>query len=718
MSQRSRCRASVRLLARARRFAAVGAGIALLLLPDSAARAKEKRNTPASTLPPPVFSQPGGVYTNDLVLKLESPAPPSVARYTLDGSEPTEESLAFTVPIVLTNSTLLRARAFDPAKGVSAVVSHAYTLLSPDLLDFNSNLPLAIVNTFGQELDRDAKRVAALRVIDKRNSRATLLGAPDFDGRTVINIRGRASLRYPKRSYTLKLLGDDDDYAAAPLLDLPAEWDWILYAPFPDKTMMRDALAYELHTGMGHWAPRTRYVELFVSGEGRRLSKADYAGVYVLEERIKRDKNRVDLKKLEPDDNSEPKLAGGYIFKKDHTDRGWFGTPDLTGGGAGQSSSSNRFGFPTKPGGFPADPAGFLPAHTGRTSSSSSSSSSRSSSSRRSRPVAITNHVGVPQRNEIEINRSIIYTDDDEYIVQKEQESFKTAITTNRFYFVEPEPDEITAVQKAWLKAHVNGVEAALYGPDFRDPVKGYRAFLDVDSFIDHHLIVEVTKNVDGFRFSTFYSKDRGGKIKMEPIWDWNLSFGNANGKQGWVPQYWLWPQLDDRDYSWFRRLFDDPDFGQRYVDRWAQLRTNLFASSNVLSRVDELAALLGESQKRNFEKWPILGLAVNPNMFVGQSYEEEIKWMKEWIATRLDWIEKQFVAAPSVTTSGSAGPITLSAPAGKIFFTLDASDPRAPGGTPSSTAKSYESPVTLTDGARVFARALHENRWSAPMIR
>jgi len=78
--------------------------------------------------------------------------------------------------------------------------------------------------------------------------------------------------------------------------------------------------------------------------------------------------------------------------------------------------------------------------------------------------------------------------------------------------------------------------------PIFRDPTNGYAAFIDVDSFIDHHWLVEATKNVDGFRFSTFYYKDRADKIHMGPIWDWNLAFGNVNGKQGWMPQYWYWP--------------------------------------------------------------------------------------------------------------------------------------------------------------------------------
>src|SRR5206468_10799907 len=191
----------------------------------------------------------------------------------------------------------------------------------------------------------------------------------------------------------------------------------------------------------------------------------------------------------------------------------------------------------------------------------------------------------------------------------------------------------ITAAQRAGLTNHVNRLEQLLAGADFRNPTNGYASMIDVDSFIDQHIIVEATKNIDGFRFSTFFSKDRGGKIRMEPIWDWNLSLGNARGKQGDLTEHWYWPQLDDEQYSWFRRLFEDPDFAQRYVDRWAQLRTNLFATANLLRRIDGLAEQLKEAQARNFGRWEIMGVDIVPNYFVGNSYGEEVDWMKDWIS-------------------------------------------------------------------------------------
>jgi hypothetical protein len=475
--------------------------------------------------------------------------------------------------------------------------------------------------------------------------------------------------------------------------------------------MMRDVLAYEMHAAMGHWAARTKLVEVFVNRTGTKLGLRDYAGIYVFEERIKRDVNRVDLAKLKPDDDTEPQITGGYIFKKDHVDQGG-GPVGGEGYGAGPVSQSTRIGYPTGPGGFPADPKGFLPpARVTRTEGSSSSSSSSS------RARIVTNHLGFAStRLPLDLSRDPYFRD--EYNSLKAEESFKTT-HTNEFYFVEPDHDQITPVQKAWLKRHLNEFEAALYGANFRDSAKGYPAYIDADSFIDYHLITEMTKNVDGYRFSVFYHKDRGGKIKADPIWDWNLSFGNANGKQGWMPEYWLWPQLDDKDCTWFRRLFDDPDFGQRYVDRWAQLRTNVFATKRILARVDELSALLQESQKRNFDKWPILGRAINPSYFAGATFDEEVTWMKKFIEARLNWIEKQFPPTPTLSISSDAKgrSAAVSTTTGVVYLTIDGTDPRASGGAVSPGAQAYKTRLQLRPGAKLFARVLQESRWSAPTL-
>jgi hypothetical protein len=292
---------------------------------------------------------------------------------------------------------------------------------------------------------------------------------------------------------------------------------------------------------------------------------------------------------------------------------------------------------------------------------------------------------------------------------------------TNAFFYVEPKATRITEAQRTWLLDYINRFEQALYGPDFRNPTNGYAAYIDPDSFIDHHLFVEATKNIDGFRFSTFFTKDRSKKIRMEPIWDWNLSFGNAKGKQGYRYDRWYWPQLDDQQYSWFRRLFEDPDFAQRYVDRWAEWRTNLFASSNLLTRVDHWAAVLKEPASRNFNRWPILGEIVEPEHYAGKTYEEELGYLKGWITNRISWMTAQFVAPPVPSDPGgtlsSTNALTLTAPTGEVFFTTDGADPRVSGGGVAASARIYQAPIAVTHSVTVTARTRKDNRWSNPVV-
>ncbi len=195
--------------------------------------------------------------------------------------------------------------------------------------------------------------------------------------------------------------------------------------------------------------------------------------------------------------------------------------------------------------------------------------------------------------------------------------------------------------------------------------------------------------------------------------------------KEGYLPERWLWPQLNDQEYSWFRRLFEDPDFGQKYVDRWSELRTNVFATARVLARVDALAAQLAEAQKRNFARWPILGERVVPNHFVGDDYAQEIAFLKDWAAGRLAWIDRQFLPVPSasiqMTTNGTTRLATLTIAStntpGQILVTLDGADPRAAGGGVHANATNCPASLPCRPGERLFARFKQGTRWSGPMV-
>ena len=594
---------------------------------------------PGQTIPEPKFSIRGGFFTNTISVELSANSPNEVVRYTLDGSEPTSASTKYSAPIPISESTLLKAKVFGSSSATSPTTTEAYSFVDPGLVGFSSNLPLVVLDTFGERVPYGQKIPVAARFVDTRTGRSSLLGSPDFEGLGELNVRGHTSLRDPKHSYHFQTKRDGKGSHKIAPLGLPKESDWVLYAPYSDKSLMRDVLGYELSNQLGRYAAHTRCVEVFLNDSGGKISQRNYIGVYVFEEKIKRGKNRVDIAKLTPEDVTEPNISGGYIIKKDHSDQ--------------------------------VDNA----------------------------------HESIPM-----LGGS-----------GRRKESWFRSSHGNQFFYVEPKGDEITTEQKNWLRKYINKFEQVLYSDDFTDPRNGYAAYIDPGSFIDHHLLVELSKNIDGFRFSTFYYKDRGGRLNMGPIWDWNLTFGNAAPREGFNPEGWYWSQLDDRQYSWFRRLFEDPDFAQRYVDRWGELRTNQFAIVKILARIDELASLLNEAQARNFRRWHLLGRSVWPNAFVGKSFGDEVNFLKEWIRQRIEWMDQEFMLPPSFSMqAGTVKPgakLELHARKGKVYYTLDGSDPRAPGGSVSKAAKSYQSGIVLNQSATVFCRATDGSRWSYPSV-
>jgi hypothetical protein len=569
----------------------------------------------------PVFSVAGGIYTNNVSVSLSSPEAGAVIRYTLNGSEPTTASAIFSNAFNLASSTAIRAKAWTPGLAPSTTVTRTYNILSAELFSFSSNLPIIVLTTFLAQPNESVPVKASVTLIGTNGGRATLQGRPEFNGRGTIKIRGSSSTQFPKKSYALELEDELLQDKKAALLGMPKQSDWVLYAPYTDKTLIRDFLAYEISNLIGTYAPRTRLVEVFVDANGGKLAQFDYAGVYVLIEKIKRDDNRVDIAKLLPSQTTQPEVSGGYIWKKDRLDPGDIGFSTLRAG---------------------------------------------------------------------------------------------------TFGWVEPKEQEVVSAQKAYLANFLKSFETALYATNFTN--KAYENFYSVKDGIDHHWMVEMTRNIDGFRLSTYVHKDRLGKIAMGPIWDYNLTLGNANYSNGWLTNGWYNAGLGDADYPWYRRLFQDPDFNQRYIDRWAEIRQKYIPTTNVLKRVDQLASVLAESAARNYKQWPILGQYVWPNPDGYQTrttYQSEIVWMKNWIVGRFAWIDSQFVKyplfnlAPGTVASGTR--VTITNAVNPVYFTLDGSDPRLAGGGISPNAGTYVGPITIFSNSRVVARAQTAAGWSAP---
>jgi subtilisin-like proprotein convertase family protein len=417
----------------------------------------------------------------------------------------------------------------------------------------SSNLPLVIINTpNNQNIPDEPKLQASMKIID--NGLGNINHLTDFPNayNKLIGIeqRGSSSSGFPQKSYGFETRNTDGSILDTIILGMPIEHDWILYAPYNDKTCLRNNITYDLSSKMGHYAAKSKLCELVVNGQ--------YQGIYYLMEKIKRDQNRVDIAKLLPTDNSGDELTGGYIFKIDKT----------TGNGNIAWTSN-------------------YPAADGS-------------------PINFQHHY--------------------------------------------PNPDEITFQQNAYIHAYVDSFENALNGPNFTDPLIGYRKYIKHKSFIDFMLLNEISKNVDGYRLSSFLHKEKnsnGGELRMGPVWDfnlawWNADYCNGNLSTGWAYEFGNVCTGGFQVPTWWEIFMSDPWFQEEVKCRWTSLRQGVLSRESLFHFIDSVALYVDEAKDRHFEKWPILGTYTWPNPSpIPVDFAGEIVALKQWIDDRTSWMDQ-----------------------------------------------------------------------------
>lgn len=207
----------------------------------------------------------------------------------------------------------------------------------------------------------------------------------------------------------------------------------------------------------------------------------------------------------------------------------------------------------------------------------------------------------------------------------------------NPLAHVYPKEEELAPEQKAFLIQTVDEFADALANDGFAHPESGvsYADMIDVDAWIDHHIINVLTKNPDALRLSTFLHMHRGGPIVAGPVWDFDRSMGCAMDRRASDPTWWSDRQSDGTDYfayGWWRRLFEDPQFVGAYWARWDELLGSTLSVESMHGIIDGFASELAESAVRNFERWP----ETEPR---DGSFEGEVGILKQWLAARHAWI-------------------------------------------------------------------------------
>lgn len=542
-------------------------------------------------------------FHGSIRVELAASSPNAELRYTLDGSQPLGDSPRYTAALELSESTRVRVRNFEPGLVPSLEVTAGYIALADEVVDFSSNLPLVLVESFGKRIPEEPMVPMHLQIVEGTDEvRSSLLGEVHFSGGGAIKIRGSSTANRGKASYAFEIRGPGDEDRAVELLGMPADSDWILYGPHNfDRALVRNPFIYELSNRIGRYAVRTRFCEAFVNTGSPQVTLTQYAGVYVLMEKIKRGEHRVDVEPLSDDRTTEPEVTGGYIFKLDRPD-----PRDL---------------------GFEAG--------------------------------------------------------------------------GERLYYVEPKEEEILErpAQQAWLTTHLNRFEEALQGENSADPELGYARFIDVDAWIDFHLLNVFAKNPDHFVLSTYFHKPRGRALVAGPVWDFDRSLAPNDDGRAQDPVGWLGNRLA----GWWGLLLGDEAFDERYRARWRELRQGVFTTGNLHTLLDAMTDQVREAQVRNFEHWFL-------DVGEGGWQVGQVDRLKEWVARRVEWMDSALTPLPRFShPGGHVEPgleVTLRASVGQVHYTIDGTDPRTEAGEPAVGVIVYNGvPVVIQENTVVRAR-------------
>jgi len=425
---------------------------------------------------------------------------------------------------------------------------------SRHIQDFeSSNLPIVIIDTEGTEIPDEPKIHALMKIVYNGPGIRNFLTGPfnHYDGHIGIELRGNTTQYFPKKPYNIETRDAQGENLNIPLLGLPEENDWVLRSAFMDKTLIRDPLALWMARSLGNYASRTVHVELVLNGE--------YQGIYILAEKVKPDRNRVNITKMDPEDISGDEVTGGYIYE---IAKGW-----------------------------------------------------------------------------VPVNENLSRTEGDNRRIKY------------------PKASLITDEQRAYIAKYDDDFRSLMEQADFADSLSGYSKWIDVPSFIDEILVQEATRNSDAYGWSSHFHKDRLGKLRAGPAWDFDQALANSTFLNGQRYEDWLVDQTSIEIWSWggpypqfWLRLFYEPAFRNQLITRWFEMREGSWSTPSLMNVIDSMAHHLNEAQARNFERWPILGVEIwrsVPGWWERDTYEKEVGYLKSYLTNRMNWIDEQLHEAP-----------------------------------------------------------------------
>ena len=586
-------------------------------------------------------------------------------------------------------------------QGVSVLIGDIPQESGTTVNDFTDIVTYTVTNSDGdvENFTVDLTRFTGLPIVYLKTDDSVAIDSKDdyvrgdtsvFGGRNFddleqveMKIRGRGNSTWglhPKKPFQMKLSDK------AEFLGMPNDKKWLFLAEYSDKTMLRNKMSFEMgYLSNLDWTPQGRFAEVYINDE--------YNGTYNITQKVEESDNRVplgdtgylleldQLSRLDPDDVyfesvitdkflvniKEPNLdldSTEYVYIKtliNDFENAMLGSTTMTSYFAVSETNSDNVWDVNL-----SQTMTLVPNSEYRVSFRAKSSIDRTMIAglglyhdpwtNVGEPVSLTTawqtftliqtttdfgddqsrvlfDMGGDQGGEVWIDDVSVLTADGVELV------------TN---------GDFQSGESNWEGGAASGSNITSYPSG----AEGYAEYIDIDSFVDWYLISEITKNVDSKSFSSmFLNVMPGEKIKMGPLWDFDLSFGNVDYADSRYAEGW-WVKY----HPWYERLFEYPGFVDRVKERFAFFRAN---QGVILDKIDTYAEQLQWAQQENDSKWQTLGMYVWPNPVYFDTYQEEVDHMKAWYTNRMNWLDEAIdgLTGTSEVVEDGQSPITHSVP-------------------------------------------------------
>lgn len=192
-----------------------------------------------------------------------------------------------------------------------------------------------------------------------------------------------------------------------------------------------------------------------------------------------------------------------------------------------------------------------------------------------------------------------------------------------------PKPGDVTQQQNDYIHSQFTALENTAQSNN-SNIVNGYPSIIDVPTFLDFMLINELSSNVDAYQYSTYFHKDRGGKLRAGPVWDFNLSLGlDVFGDRSHT-DIWQFGNGDNEGAKFWTDLFNNTEYKCYLSKRWNALtqQGQPLNYNSLTAFIDEITVLISEAAVRENERWGTV-----------QNHSAEITAIKAFLAERITWI-------------------------------------------------------------------------------